>query len=174
MTPTQINHLIPPDAAIGAAHVTVKNANGVVANELAPIAKVAPAVFTADGGGRGLPAGVVFRATADSAQHYKPVVKFDSAQYKFVAISINLCPSPDQIVLILFATGLRFRGSNAAVSGMIEGESAKVLSAGGASRLIRPGSGRHAHVAEPCLALVVNVALTADGQTANNAQINIK
>src|SRR5262249_58668184 len=68
VAPTQINYLIPSDTAIGTAIVTVTNANGVVTTGFALIANIAPGVFTADGSGRGLPAGGVFCIKTDGTQ----------------------------------------------------------------------------------------------------------
>jgi len=174
VAPTQINYLIPSDTAIGTAIVTVTNANGVVTTGFALIANVAPGVFTADGSGRGLPAGVIFRIKADGTQLYEPVVRFDPAQNKFVAAPIDLGPSTDLVFLILYVTGIRFRSSDAAVSGMIGGVSAQVLYSGAQGDF--PGLDQVNLFMPQSLAGRgdVIVTLTVDGLPANNVQINIK
>ncbi len=174
VSPKQINYLIPAETAIGTAVVTVTNASGVIATGFAPIANVAPALFTADGRGRGVPAGVIYRIRADGAQLYEPLVRFDAAQNKFIAVPIDLGPSSDQLVLVLFATGVRFRSSAAAVSGTIGGENAQIIYAGDQTEL--SGLDQVNLLISPNLTGRgdVNVTLTVDGQTANTVQINFK
>ena len=174
VSPTQVNYLIPPDTATGTATVTVTSGNTIVGAGFAQIASVAPGIFTADASGGGLPAAAAVRVRGDGAQIYEPVVRFDAGQNKFVAVPIDFGPSADQIVLVLFATGLRFRSSVAAVSATIGDVSAQVLYAGAQGgfsgldqvNLLIPRSlaGRGD----------VIVTLTVDGQPANNVQINIK
>ena len=174
VSPTQLNYLIPLNTATGAATITVTNGNTIVAAGSAQVASVAPGIFTADASGRGLPAAVALRIRADGSQRYEPVIRFDATQNKFAAAPIDLGPSTDQVVLVLFATGLRFRSSGAAVSGSIGGANAQALYAGpqGAFsgldqvNLLLPRSlaGRGD----------VNVTLTVDGQAANLVQINIR
>src|SRR5262249_59696728 len=83
-----------------------------------------------DAGEGGLRAAAAVRVGGDGPKRYEPVIRFDAGQNKYVAAPIDFGPSEDQIVLVLFATGLRYRSSGAAVSATIGDVSAQVLYAG--------------------------------------------
>jgi len=174
VSPTQVNYLIPLDTATGTATVTVTSGNTIVGAGFAQIASVAPGIFTADASGGGLPAAAAVRVRGDGAQIYEPVIRFDAGQNKYVAAPIDFGPSEDQIVLVLFATGLRYRSSGAAVSATIGDVSAQVLYAGAQGdfsgldqvNLLMPrtliGRGN------------IDVVLTVDGQPANKVFVNVR
>jgi len=174
MSPMQANYLIPSGTATGTATVSVTNADRLVATGLIQIANVAPGLFTADGSGRGLPAAFIYRVGADRSERYESVARFDSAQNKFVAVPIDLGPSDDQVFLVLYSTGLRFRSTLAAVTAMVGGVEAQVLYAG--------DQGSFTGLDQANLLLPrtlagrgdVNVALTVDGRAANIVQVNIR
>ncbi len=174
VSPTQINYLVPPDTAVGTGMATVTSADKVVATGLVQIAAVAPGVFTADASGRGFPAATVFRVRADGSQRYEAVVRFDTAQNKLVAVPIDLSSTTDQVFLILYATGIRFRSALTAVSATVGGVNTQVLYAG--------AQGTFSGLDQANLLLSrslagrgdVDVALTVDGQPANVVRINMK
>ena len=103
-----------------------------------------------------------------------PASLFDAAQGRFVPVPIDLGPATDQLFLILYGTGVRFRSALTAVSATIGGENSEVLYAGPAEgfvgldqcnlRIPRSLAGRGA----------VNVNLAVDGKTANFVTIQIK
>jgi len=174
MSPTQINYLIPSGTATGTATVSVTSAGSLVATGLIQVANVAPGLFTVDGSGRGLPAALIYRVGADRSVRYEPVARFDSGQGRFVAVPIDLGPIDDQVFLILYATGVRFRSSLAAVSARVGGVETQVIYAGDQGsftgldqiNLLLPqtlaGSGE------------VDAALTVDGRVANVVRVAIK
>ncbi|MDX2031926.1 MAG: hypothetical protein SF339_14720 [Blastocatellia bacterium] len=174
VSPTQINYLIPPDTATGTSQVTVTNGDRVVATGFFQTAAVAPGLFTVDATGRGLPAGSVLRVRTDSTQRYEPLAAFDAAQNKFIAVPIDLSSASDQVFLILFATGLRYRSSATAVTAKVGGLDVQIPFAGAQGTLSgldqvnlflpRSLAGRGD----------VDVTLTVDGQVANTVRINIK
>jgi uncharacterized protein (TIGR03437 family) len=174
VSPAQVNYLIPRDTVPGPATVTVTSGNTVVGLGSMQIAPVGPGIFTADASGRGLPAALVLRARPGEAPQYEPVVIFDAAQNKFVAAPIDLGPSTDQVFLVLFATGVRFRSSLTAVSGTIGNVSAQVFYAGLQPEF--PGVDQVNLLVSRSLAGAgnVNLTLTVDGQIANDVQVNIK
>lgn len=106
VSPTQINCLIPAETELGEAVITVKNAGVSIAAGAAAITHLAPALFTADASGSGLPASSLLRVKAGGAQVYEPIARFDAAQNRFVPIPIELGPETDELFLILFGTGL--------------------------------------------------------------------
>lgn len=86
--------------------------------------------FTADASGRGLAAAYVLRIKADGSQSSEPVALFDSTQNRFVARPIDLGAATDQVFLILFGNGLRYRSSLTAVSAQVGGAAVTVGYAG--------------------------------------------
>ncbi|MDQ3013195.1 MAG: right-handed parallel beta-helix repeat-containing protein [Acidobacteriota bacterium] len=178
VSPTQINYQIPPGTATGAASLTITNANGAAAQGSIQIAMVAPGLFTANASGQGVAAALALRVKADGTQAYEPVAQFDAARQQFVARPIDLGPdlgnATDQVFLILYGTGLRYRSALSAVGVKAGGIDAPVSFAGAIAgfagldqinaRLPRSLVGRGE----------VDVMLTVDGQAANTVKISIK
>ena len=109
---TQINYIIPAGTAPAMATVTVTNARGEVSTGTEMIMAVGPGFFTADASGKGIPAAVVLRVK-DGKSTYEPIARYDAEQQKLVLIPIDLGPeagyATEQVFLVLFGTGFRFR-----------------------------------------------------------------
>ncbi len=174
VSPNQINHLIPAGTAPGVALVTVMNGSNVAASGTTLITATSPGLFTADASGQGIASAVVLRVKADGSQVFEPIVRFDSAQNRFVAIPIDLSNASEQVFLLLFGTGIRNHSALSAVNARIGGENAEVLFAGAQGgfagldqinlRLPRALAGRGD----------VEVRLMVNGRAANGAGINVK
>ena len=131
-------------------------------------------LFAANSDGHGVAAAVALRVKPDGTQSFEPVSQFDSAQNRFVAVPIDLGPDSDQVFLVLYGTGVRFRSSLAGVSARIGGADAQVTFAGAQDqfvgldqinvRLPRSLAGRGD----------VEVVLMADGRMANTVKVNIR
>jgi uncharacterized protein (TIGR03437 family) len=174
VSPTQINYLIPAETAAGAATITVINGNTPVAAGMVSITPVAPGLFTADATGRGLPTAITLRVKSDGSLQYETVARFDAAQNKFVAVPIDLGASTDQLFLVLYGTGLRFRSSLPAVTAKIGGLDAQVPFAGAQGSLV--GLDQVNLRLSPSLAGrgEVDVLLTVDGQPVNAVRVVMK
>jgi len=170
----QVNHQMPAGTAVGMARVTVTSGDGTISIGNVQIAAVAPGLHSANASGRGVANGSLLRVRADGSQNFEPVAQFDSAQNRFVGRPIDLGPATDQVFLILYGTGFRFRSSLSAVSAKIGGEDAQVTYAGpsdatGSGLIFGPG------LDEVRLRLPrsltgrgeVNIEFTVDGKTAN-------
>ncbi|MEP7342174.1 MAG: SBBP repeat-containing protein [Acidobacteriota bacterium] len=174
VSPTQINFLVPSGTGSGTATITITSGDSSISSASARIENVAPGLFTADASGRGVGAAVVLRVKADGSQSYEPVAQFDPAQSKVVPVPIDLGPEGDQVFLIAYGTGIRYRSSLSGVSLKLGGTDAPVLFAGAQGdffgldqvnvRLPRSLAGRG----------VVDLVLTADGKSANTVQVRIK
>jgi uncharacterized protein (TIGR03437 family) len=170
----QVNYQVPPGTAAGTVHVIITSGDGTISAETVQITAVAPGIFTANSDGQGVAAAAALRVKADGSQSYEPVARFDAAQNKFVTAPLDLGPETDQVFLILFGTGLRYRSNLSAVACSIGGANAEVFYAGAQGgfvgldqvnlRLPRSLAGRGE----------VEVALTVDGRVANPVKINIK
>lgn len=110
VSPTQINYLIPEETAVGMIDVTVTNARQKITTGREMIMQVGPALFTADGSGRGLPAALALRVRGGQVS-YEPIARYDATQEKFVPVPIDLGAEAgamtDQVYLVLFGTGFR-------------------------------------------------------------------
>jgi uncharacterized protein (TIGR03437 family) len=170
----QINFLAPAGLANGEAAVIATSPDGRIARGTASIASIAPATFSANANGQGVAAAVVLRIKADGSQSYEPVATFDPSQNRFVAAPIDLGPESDQVFLVAYGTGIRFRGSLGGVAAKIAGAGSQVLFAGPASgffgldqvnvRLPRTLAGRGE----------VDFELVVDGQAANVLKLRIR
>lgn len=170
----QINHQIPPGTAAGTATITITSGDGTVSIGTAQIASVAPGLFSANASGQGVPSGYVLRLKADNSQSVEPIAQYDAAQGKYVAVPIDLGVPSDQVFLILFGTGIRFRSALSAVTSKFGGTDAQVLFAGPQGdfvgldqlniQLPKSLAGRGE----------IDGVLTVDSKTANTVRIAIK
>jgi uncharacterized protein (TIGR03437 family) len=170
----QVNFLMPAGLANGAATIIATNPEGRVARGTIDIAPVAPALFSANADGRGVAAALVLRVKADGSQSYEPVATFDQSQNRFVAAPIDLGAESDQVFLVAYGTGIRFRSSLGGVAAKVGGLDSQVLFAGAASgyfgldqvnvRLSRSLIGRGE----------VDIELAVDGQAANGLKLWVK
>ncbi len=170
VSPNQINYQIPTGTSVGIAGVTVFNAGSIVGLGGVPITPAAPALFTANASGDGVPAALLLRVRGD-ALFYEPVARYDGQRY--VPVEIDLGPEGDQVFLILFGTGFRSAGAANARTTIGEAE-AEVLYAGAA-----PGFAGldQANVRIPRSLIgkgEVSIAFTADNRSANAVTINIR
>lgn len=171
VAPTQVNYQIPQGTVNGLATITIMSGNGSVSIGTAQIASAAPGLFSANANGQGVAAAVVLRVRGNGTQSFEPVTRFDSAQNRFVSVPIDLGPSTDQVFLILYGTGARFRSSLSAVSPRIGGVESEVLFAGASPgfvgldqfniRIPRSLAGRGE----------VDVTMIVDGKVANTVRV---
>ena len=138
VSPSQINFLVPSGLASGAATVTVANPN--VGNGSFPVtvAPVAPALFTADASGHGVPAAIAFDSTAAGQTEAPPVFSCSGSPVACVAEPIELGAPSTQVFLVLFGTGIRGRSRLAGVSVTAGGVPLTVEYAGAQGTYPRP------------------------------------
>jgi uncharacterized protein (TIGR03437 family) len=130
VSPTQINYQVPAGTAKGKAFVRILGNNQVVAGDFVQIETVAPGLFSANSSGRGLLIGLVLRVKADNTRSYEPIVRFNTQTQQMAAVPIDLGPATDQVFLLIFATGARFRSSLSAVNVTIGGVTVQTSYAG--------------------------------------------
>ncbi len=108
VSPQQINYLLPPALAPGAFTVTITSADGTTAFGIERARNTAPAVFTFNGTGLGVPAGFAIRVR-ESEQTFVSIAALEGTQY--VPAAIDLGDANDQVVLVLYGTGWRRRAA---------------------------------------------------------------
>lgn len=136
VSPAQINFLMPSGLSHGPATITVTNSAGRLSVGSVELAPVAPALFAANANGHGIASALILRANAGGAQIYQPVATYDQAIKKYVALPIDLGPESDQVFLVAYGTGIRFRSSLSNVSAKLGGQIMEVLYAGPASEFL--------------------------------------
>ncbi|MBK7598829.1 MAG: hypothetical protein IPJ07_10020 [Acidobacteria bacterium] len=102
------------------------------------------------------------------------MANFDEAKKVFVATPIDLGPENEQVFLVLYGTGFRYRSGLSAVSSTIGGTASEVTFAGASPdyigldqcniRIPRSLAGRGD----------VEVILFVDGKMSNKVKVNIK
>ena len=120
----QINAYVPLDAAAGPATLRVRRLDDYGHEALSAlvgieIAATAPGLFSADSSGSGTAAAAAVRVADDGMQ--TPVALLEGG----AAVPIDLGPAGDQVVVLLFGTGIR--GFGQAVSATVGGVAADVV-----------------------------------------------
>ncbi len=173
VSPSQINFLLPAEAARGPAKLTVTSGGQVIGAGTLQVEAFAPGLFAANANGKGVAAALTLRVSADGAQTVQLVFQCGAAPGSCTATPIDLDPETDQVFLLLFGTAIRGRSALSAVSASIAGEPTEVLAAG--------PQGEFAGLDQVNLRLSrrligrgeVNVVLTVDGKSANTVTIRI-
>jgi uncharacterized protein (TIGR03437 family) len=173
VSPTQINYQIPVGTAAGLATVYVTSSNGTASACQVTISQVRPGFFTANSSGRGLAAADVQRVKADGQQSFERVAHFDQLG-QLVPTPIDLGPEGEQVYLVLYGTGLRFRTSIQSVTATVGGHAATTIYAGPQPQfagldqvnVLLPRAAKGAGD--------VDVTLTFDGKAANTVRVRVK
>jgi uncharacterized protein (TIGR03437 family) len=165
---------MPAGTANGVAVVKVTTSGGQTIQGATLVATVAPGMFSANASGKDVAAATALRVKGDNTQIYEQVTQYDATVSGFVPVPIDLGPETDQVILVLFGTGLRARSALSAVRVTIGGVDAQVLfaDAQGAfdgldqinARVPRSLIGRGD----------VDVVVTVDGKSANVVKVRIK
>jgi uncharacterized protein (TIGR03437 family) len=182
VSPQQINAALPAieftldDASLyaGETLIEVRRGTQVLAAGSVEIERVAPGIFTADSSGSGLAAAVALRVRSDNSQVFEPLFRFDPQTRQFVAVPIDISSSAEQVFLVLFATGVRYRIDAAGVRVKIASEDAMVSFAGPAPGLVGVDQ-VNALIPKSLIGRgEVEVILIADGRESNRTKIHIR
>lgn len=126
VSPGQVNYVIPADTAGGPATVTVYQGPATIASGSVTVASTAAGIFTANSTGRGAPAANVVRVLPDSTESTEPAFDCSAGAGRCVPAALYGLES-DDLILVLFGTGIRGRST---VRAWIGGVQAEVLSEG--------------------------------------------
>ena len=129
-SPTQVNFLMPSELANGRATVSISSGANPVQMTETMIDRVAPALFTANASGLGVPAAMAIRVRADGSQSVEPVFNCGSPAGSCVPVPLDLGSDTDQLYLVLFGTGIRHLTQPADLALRIGGTPAEVAFAG--------------------------------------------
>jgi uncharacterized protein (TIGR03437 family) len=168
----QINFVVPAQVAVGSATVSVVNGIGSSASFAVTIAADAPAIFTADSSGSGVPAAQVVLVAADgTTTQINPYICFPGLGCSAAPIDLS---GASQAYLILYGTGIRGRSDISAVKVTLGGQPAAVVFAGPQPTF--PGLDQVNVLLPSALAGAgsVNLAMTVDGISANVVKLAFK
>lgn len=170
----QINYLMPEGVAFGKAMVMINSGSGHTSVGTVEIAPIAPALFTANSSGQDIATAVALRVKANGQQVYEQVTQYDAAAGIFKAKPIDLTVPGEQVYLIFYGTGFRYRNSINSVSLEMGGVLGNVLYAGQAPGFVGLDQ---ANVLVPNSLAgrgEVDVVLTVDGRKANTVKLMFK
>ncbi len=174
VSPGQINYLMPEGLALGKATVLIESGDGHTSVGVVEITQVSPALFTANSSGQGVVTAVALRVKANGQQVYEQVTQYDAATGIFKAKPIDLTVTGEQVYLIFYGTGFRYRNSINSVSLEMGGVLGNVLYAGQAPGFVGLDQ---ANVLVPNNLAgrgEVDVVLTVDGWKANTVKLMFK
>jgi uncharacterized protein (TIGR03437 family) len=120
VSPGQINYLVPPETPVGQAQVVVRLNNSITHQGTLTVANTAPAIFTANANGQGVPAAVALRQPASGPQTFEAVVLRENNVY--VPRALSLGPANERLFLVLYLSGVRRlpNSDNNAANGVAE------------------------------------------------------
>jgi uncharacterized protein (TIGR03437 family) len=171
---TQVNYQIPPGTETGPGLVTIISGNNTVSAGGVNIATVSPGLFAANANGQGAASAVALRVHSNGSQSFESIIRFDAGQNRFVTTPIDLGPVGDQVFLLLFGTGFRFRSDLSTVSVKIGGVDAGVSFAGAQGGFVGVDQ-INALLPRTLIGKgEVDLVLSVDGKTANTVRVNIK
>jgi uncharacterized protein (TIGR03437 family) len=162
---TQVNYMVPSGTSLGAATVTITSGAGDVSTGPLNIQSVTPNLFQdpENGDPADTPPVAQLLRLRDGVQTVEPLLS-----------RIDMGPDSDQLFMMLYGTGIRFRNSLASVLVSIGGEQVPVDYAGPQGefagldqinvRLPRSLAGRG----------VVPLQVTVEGESANETALNFK
>jgi uncharacterized protein (TIGR03437 family) len=168
VSPSQINFVVPAGTAAGQASFAVSSqtTTGMIQN-------VAPALFSADGTGKGVVAATAVQVQAANPQMQGPITVFQCTSTGCHSVPIQLGVDTP-IYLSLYGTGIRDRSALSNVQVTVNGIGVPVLYAGPQPSF--PGFDQ----VNVALTLQLrgagesNIVLTVDGQTSNVVTVNIQ
>lgn len=129
-SPTQVNFLMPSEVANGQATFSIRSGANPVQTAETTIHRVAPALFTANASGLGVPAAMAIRVRADGSQSVEPVFNCGSSAGSCAPVPLDLGSDTDQLYLVLFGTGIRHLTQPGDLALRIGGTPAEVAYAG--------------------------------------------
>ncbi|HTS65405.1 MAG TPA: FG-GAP-like repeat-containing protein [Candidatus Acidoferrales bacterium] len=106
ISPSQVNFVVP-GVSTGAAVATLSRNGATVAQAIVQILPFAPGIFTANADGKGVPAAQALHLKPDGSRILEPVYQCGTAPGSCVPVPINLGSEPEQVYLLLYATGVR-------------------------------------------------------------------
>ncbi|MGA2502146.1 MAG: Ig-like domain repeat protein, partial [Tepidisphaeraceae bacterium] len=163
----QINFMIPTNTAPGLATITVTNAYGATASTIIVVSPTSPGLFSQDSSGSGLAAGQYIVVHSDGSQTApNQIAQYNSSTGQWVPVPIAAAAT-DQVYLVLYGTGIRYKPSNGSVTATVNGQSAPVAYAGPQAQYFGEDQVNLGPLTGLVGAGTVNVVVTVNGEPSN-------
>ncbi len=174
VSPGQVNYYIPVGTATGPATVKITSGSGQVSFGAVDIAAISPGIVSANATGQGVAAALVLRVSG-LQQTYEQISAYNAATNTFVPIPIDFGPPGDQVFLVIYGTGFRFRTSDSSVNVKVGGRTLQSLFSGIAAGYVGLDQLNISALPRDLAgAGVVNIEITIDGKAANTTTASIK
>ncbi len=172
VSPDQINLIIPSGFATGAATLSLNTGSSTLSTTI-QVDSVSPGIFTANASGAGVPIATAGLYHADHTVTVENVFNCPAA-YQCVPVAMSTGATTDELVLSLYATGVRHNSGLGAVTATVNGNPVPVLYAG--------VQGQYAGLDQVNLQIPgtlagsgsVSLVLTVDGRMSNTVTISIQ
>jgi uncharacterized protein (TIGR03437 family) len=173
VSPAQINFLVPPGTAAGPAAVRISSGDGTVSVASVPVGATAPGLYSANASGTGVAAALAVHVLPDGSQQVSLVYQCDLTG-RCTPSPIDLGGPNDQVVLVLFGTGLRFVSSPDVAAATVGGQNSTLLYLGPQSQY--PGLDQANVLLPRTLAGsgTVPVVISVDGTATNAVTVGIR
>ncbi|MGD1096279.1 MAG: hypothetical protein ABSB35_30340 [Bryobacteraceae bacterium] len=167
VSPSLVSYVVPAGTAPGVATVTIGKQSSA-----ALVSSVGPAIYAANGTGKGVAAATAVRVSANGTQVQVPV--FQCGSTGCTSVPMSLGSATDSLVVALYGTGIRGRSLLSNVVAEIGGVPGTIAYAG--SETVYDGLDQVNVYVPTSLAGAgeVPIVLTVDGITANVVTINIQ
>jgi len=169
ISPSQINFVMPAGISPGQVALTLTNGMNSPVDGTALVRSVAPALFTADGKGTGVPAATGARVGSNQQQSPVPVFHCDGTVCTSVPIDLSANGS---VYLTLYGTGIR--NHTGAVTCSIKRVSVPVLYADAQGQYEGLDQVNIGPLADLSGSGEVDLVLSVDGQSSNPVRVNFK
>jgi uncharacterized protein (TIGR03437 family) len=170
----QINFMIPTNTASGLATVTVTNAFGATASTIIVVSPTSPGLFSQDSTGTGLAAGQYIVVHADGSQtNPAQIAQYNSTTGQWVPVPIA-AGATDQVFLVLYGTGIRYKPSNSSVTATVNGQSVTVSYAGPQAQYAGEDQVNLGPLPSFKGAGVVPVKITVNGEPSNTVTVDFQ
>lgn len=103
----QVNFIVPDGLRVSVATIEITAGDGTVSSGALTVVETAPALFTANADGAGVPVGNLVRVRNGVRLPDEPLAQFDPVTKNYVAKPIALGPETDRVFLELYCTGVR-------------------------------------------------------------------
>jgi len=172
----QVNYQVPPGTEDGAAVAVATSSDGKISVCGLNIVRISPGVFSANQNGEGVPSAYILRVKPDNTRINEPILRFDSAQGKFVTVPYDMGPTGDNLFLVLFGTGFTNRSTapEMGASATIGGTGVQVTFAGQQSEFIGLNQANLLLPRNLTKGAEVDVILTVEGKVANTLKVAFK
>lgn len=158
----------------GPATVKITSGSGQISVGIVEMTAISPGFFSASSTGQGIAAALALRVRG-TQQSYEQISVYNDGTNTFVPVPVDLGPVGDQVFLVMYGTGFRFRTSDSGVNLKVGGRTLQSLFSGMVSGFLGLDQLNISPLPRDLAgAGVINIEITVDGKAANTTTVSIK